>query len=271
MKKIGLTFSGGGVHIVNWAEIYRIVLEKNYELEAVAGNSSGCFLAVPIAAGYSSKEIPELLRKYYKIFNELWFAPKWHRAYGFCTNQNIGNVIEEVCAKKGIYQMKDFKMPIVLRAVDAENGEPVYFTNLDIPGERTIKNASPKEAVMASCAVPGLYKGVEVKDDNGNVILCSDGGSRGNCVVRPLKKVFRDMPVYACVYKAKHKKKAKHFLSIVKTLWLDAMSYITTEELKDADRVFEMERQNRKVLDLKAKRFDAMKDAGEKQIYDFFL
>ena len=270
-RRIALAFSGGGCHIIHWSKVVKILQEKNYRIDAVSGVSSGCFMAIPIAAGYTAEEVSQLLRKYYPTFNKLHFQPKWHRGYGVCTNVNIGDVIEKVCAEKGIYQMKDFSFPIIIRAVDAEIGEPVYFTNLDIPGERTIKTASPKEAVMASCAFPGLYKGVEVKDDEGKVVLCTDGGARGNCVVKLLKKVFQEnLEVYACIYKNKERKKAKHFLGIVKKLCFLAMSYITKEELKEADRVLEMKRSNTKVLDRKCQWFDTMEKEGKKQIQKMF-
>lgn len=266
-KKIALAFSGGGCSIIYYSALCRILQEKGYEIEAVSAVSSGCFISMPLAAGYSPKEVEELLRKYYATYNEIHFEPKWRNAYGLCTNKNIGDVLDHICAKKGIKKMKDFKFPIIIKSVNAQTGEPVYFTNMDIPGVKCIKEATPKEAIMASTAFPGLYKGVKVHDDEGNYILCTDGGARGNVAVTPLKKVI-DYPVYACIYN-KSNKKTKGFLGIVKTLVFGALDSITNQELENADQILKIERTNAKVLDVKVKRFDEMREEGERQIRNF--
>ena len=266
MKKISLAFSGGGCSIIYYSRLARILYEKGYELDALSASSSGCFIAMPLAAGYTPIEVEMLLKKHYATYNKLIFRPKWHNAYGLFTNRNIGDVMQAVCEEKGVYCISDFPTPIIIQSVNARTGEVVYFSNLDIPGKKVIKHASVKEAIMASTAFPGLYKGITVKDDNGNPLLLTDGGLRGNVAVGVLKRCVNS-EVWACSYEKNDvPTPAKHFPGIALRLIISALNDLQERELSAADKVLKIKRSSSSVLDLKVKRFDEMEKSGEAQL-----
>lgn len=271
MKKIAVAFGGGGSRIIEWANLPRL-MEDHYEITAVSGVSSGCFMAMNIAAGLSPEEVVESLRENYPQYNSLKFAPKWHLGYGLFSTEAIGDAMAEVCAKRGIHTMADFPMPIVVKAVDCQTGDTVLFTNLRIEsslGIKVIKNATPKEAIMASCAFPFVYKCVKVKDDNEKQVLCLDGGLRGNLCVSPLKKAFPDLPVLGCMFNLKPYSKKKHFISILDRIIRGSNRSLTCNEMQMADKVITIPKlRGVGLLDTKCKHFNDMLSFGTRYIVE---
>ncbi len=173
--------------------------------------------------------------------------------------------LARILYEKGVYCISDFPTPIIIQSVNARTGEVVYFSNLDIPDEKVIKHASVKEAIMTSTAFPGLYKGITVKDDDGNDLLLTDGGVRSNVCIKALKKITNTQ-VWACTYFKKCKQPANHFLGIAQKLLIGSLDYITERELSLADKVLEIKRTSSTVLDVKVRRFDEMEKSGEAQL-----
>lgn len=265
MKKIAIAFGGGGSRIIEWANVPRL-MECHYEIEAVSGVSSGCFMAMNIAAGLSPDEVVESLRENYPKYNSLKFSPKWHLGHGLFSTEAIGNAMAEVCAKRGIHTMADFPMPIVVKATDCQSGDIVLFTNLNLESSvsvKVIKNASPKDAIMASCAFPFVYKAVKVTDDDGNPVLCLDGGLRGNLCVLPLKKALPDLPVLGCMFNLKPYTKKKHFISILDRTIRGSNRVLTCQEMQLADKVIMIPKLSGVgLLDTKCQYFDDMLKFG---------
>ena len=272
-KEINLAFSGGGCKIVYYSSLLRMLEKKNIKPIGFTGVSSGSFIAMPAAAGYEPEDVEFLLEEYYKDYNKLIFKPRWKQAYGLFSNELIGDIMQKVCEDKGIKRMSDFPYPIVVKAVNALTGEPVLFSNMTITGYKVIHNASPKDAIMASTAFPGLYKGVWVEDDEGRKILCTDGGARGNVCIAPIKRVMPETEVWAYTYRKKVQRYAKSnsIWSIAKKIILSSLDYITESEFIWADKVFEMPRMKKEigVLDIKTKYFNFMKYSGQAKILEW--
>ena len=56
-NSVALAFSGGGSKVIQFANILSILNKNKINVTAVSGISSGAFIAVLIAAGYTGKEV----------------------------------------------------------------------------------------------------------------------------------------------------------------------------------------------------------------------
>ncbi|MYL53555.1 hypothetical protein GLW08_09430 [Pontibacillus yanchengensis] len=117
--RIDGVFSGGGVKAIAFIGAIKVVEEKGYTFERVAGTSAGAIISAFIAAGYTSEEIGAL-------FEELqlesfldppmmgdWFPfSKWLSLYfrlGIYKGKKLEEWIYEQLAKKGIYTFGDLE------------------------------------------------------------------------------------------------------------------------------------------------------------------
>ncbi|MCI8486579.1 MAG: hypothetical protein HFJ20_05830 [Clostridia bacterium] len=267
MKKCSIALSGGGAKVIQFTELIRVLEEMEIEVTAVSGISSGSFIAILIAAGYNGKEASDLLKKHYKSFNELHFHPRWKNSYGIFSNDHIRDVINTVCMQKKIFTMSDFKLPIQLVAYDVYANRKVYFTNEPIEGEYCITLCTPGDAVAATSALPIIYNGKTIIDDEGNKILCSDGGARGNYAVDSLKRYNSE--IVACGYDVPEPE-VKGFVSIGRTMFMGCRWILSEQERLKADYSLLIKNPNAKVLDRGGKHLDEYVSTGKEQIETFF-
>ena len=162
MIKEGLCFSGGGIKAFSHIGALKALEERNLKFDMVAGTSSGSIIAVLYALGYSSEEMYKILNKYvkkikyvdtkniFKIIGGLLFTGKI-----VVDGLNSGNILtkamNDVCKENKVKNINDLKMPIVIPAVDLQNGEVIVFSSKEIRGKISDKTATTSNCYIYWC------------------------------------------------------------------------------------------------------------------------
>lgn len=206
MIKKGLCFSGGGIKAFSHIGAIKALEERNLKFDMVAGTSSGSIIAVLYALGYSSKEMYETFNKYvkkikyvdtkniFKIIGGLLFTGKI-----VVDGLNSGNILtkamKDVCKQNKVTNINELKMPIVIPAVNLQNGEVIVFSSKEVRGKisdktKYITDAPIDIAVRSSCSFPGVFSPCMY-----NKKQLVDGGVRENVAWRELKEIGADKVV----------------------------------------------------------------------------
>lgn len=121
MKKVDAVFEGGGVRGIGLVGAAAVVEEAGYTFENVAGTSAGAIVACLIAAGYSTKELIEIMSTVdYKRFKDTSFfdrvpivGPLASLVFekGIYEGTYLETWLGDLLAKKGKKTFRDLVMP----------------------------------------------------------------------------------------------------------------------------------------------------------------
>lgn len=188
--KIDGVFSGGGIKAFALIGAYEEIEKQGLEFVRVAGTSAGSIVGALIAAGYTSKEIyqlvgeldPQKLLDARKTLIPFKFA-KWLLLYwrlGLYKGNELENWIKEKLELKGLRTFADLP-PKVLRVVasDLTNGQMVVLPE-DLEKYGISPNSfSIARAIRMSCSIPYFFEPVRLRTAGGMNILV-DGGVLSN-------------------------------------------------------------------------------------------
>lgn len=210
--KLGLSLSGGGIKGASHIGGIKALEESNIKFDYISGTSSGSIVATLYACGYKPDEIYEIFNKYAKEIHYIdfenikRFTKNFLKGNGFIidglnSGTKINKLINEMCAKKGIYNINQIKMPIIIPAVNIKNEELYVFSNKVVKNKqenvRYINDIDIGTAVQASCSYPGIFSPCNYDED-----LLIDGGIAENLPWRETKKAGADK-VLSIVFKTK--------------------------------------------------------------------
>ena len=183
-------FSGGGLKGFALVGAYQMLEEKGFRFQRVAGTSAGAIIASFIAAGYTGKEIENMLEDQNlqslldprKTIIPLPIM-KWVLLYfkmGLYQGKALENWFMEKLALKGIYTFGDLPTgTLTLIASDLTNGKivvlPDDLAHYGIPAE-TFPIA---RALRMSCGLPFFFEPVKLIASTGEKIIV-DGGVLSN-------------------------------------------------------------------------------------------
>ena len=167
--KIGLALSGGAVRGMAHIGVLKYLEESNIKIDIIAGTSAGSLVAALHAAGKSAEEIEEIVLdiNWKDIAKNIYNAsfPK----KGLINIEILEEIIEN---SLGNVSFEELKKPLIVVAVDLDENRAVH-----------IKSGEVTSAIMASCAMPGIFTPVE-RDGK----LLFDGGVLQNIPTVPLKE-----------------------------------------------------------------------------------
>lgn len=181
-------FSGGGIKGFALIGACEEIEKRGYRFVRLAGTSAGSIVAALIAAGYSSKEIYQLLDELdlsKLLDSRKSFIPfaKWLFVYwklGLYKGNELEKWIRDKLEAKGLRTFADLP-PNALRVIasDISNGEMVVLPDdLEkygiIPGSFSIARA-----IRMSCSIPYFFEPVKLRTEDGASILV-DGGVLSN-------------------------------------------------------------------------------------------
>lgn len=200
--KCGLALAGGGIRGIAHAGVIKALEELKISIDIIGGTSSGSLIGGLYAMGYSPSDIYELFKKYAKnatyiepkkitscVYNFIKF--KKFTVKGLKTGEEIEIEYNKLATKKGIKNISDISMPLVIPAVDLYSCKEYVFTS-KIPkgeedGKQYILNASIGTAVRASSSFPIVFSPCEYEK---HVFL--DGGILDNIPINEVKKQGAD-------------------------------------------------------------------------------
>ena len=211
--KISLSLSGGGIKGIAHIGAIKALEEENIKVDYVSGTSSGSIVATLYACGYNADEMHEIFNKYAKDFHYIdfenikkffknIFTGKGIVIDGLNSGTKISKLINEVCSKKGIYNINQIKMPLIIPAVNIETEELYVFSNCKFKNKtenvKYINDINIGNAVQASCSFPGVFSPCNY---NGKLLV--DGGIAENIPWRETKNAGADK-VISIVFKDKY-------------------------------------------------------------------
>ncbi|MCM3743971.1 patatin-like phospholipase family protein [Sporosarcina luteola] len=183
-------FAGGGLKGFALVGAYQALEEKGYRFKRVAGTSAGAILACFIAAGYTGKEIEQMMQEEdlkllldpRKMILPIPFM-KWLLLY-WRMGLYQGNALEdwffEKLSAKGVYNFADLpEGSLKLVASDLTHGKMIVLPDDLVhygiePGMFSIARA-----LRMSCTIPFFFEPVRFKAPTGETIVV-DGGVLSN-------------------------------------------------------------------------------------------
>ena len=254
---IGIALSGGGIRGIAHAGVLKALEESNIQIDIIGGTSSGSLVSVLYAMGFSPYYIFLLFKRYAKNIVDFDTVPiistignfmvnKKFQICGFNSGEEIGRVYDELAKNRGINNISDIKMPIVIPAVDVNDAKKYIFTNNPLKNTNKIQyisDISVGTAVRASSSFPGIFCPCEYKKHK-----FLDGGILDNIPVKEVRKQGADK-VIAVNFKADIIDENSNFMDIsMRTL--DIMgNKISEENLADSDFVLTVETDKTGLLD----------------------
>lgn len=184
--KLGLSLSGGGIKGFSHIGAIKALEEANIKFDYISGTSSGSIVAALYACSYTTEEIYNIFKKYVneikyidlinikKFFKNL-ITFKGIQIDGLNSGTKIKKLVTKVCMQKGITNINQVKMPLVIPAVNLRTEELYVFSNNILENRSSnikyINNIDLGTAVQASCSYPGVFSPCRYKQD-----LLVDGG-----------------------------------------------------------------------------------------------
>lgn len=214
MKKIGLALGGGAVLGAAHIGVIKALEESKIKIDKITGTSIGAFVACLYAFGKDCEEIQ-------KIGLELeWvnIAGLKLSKFALLSNEKLGKLITDSIGDKNI---EDANIPLSLVATNVANGEKVILNKGNIA-----------KAVMASCAIPGIFEPVEIQNK-----LLVDGGVVENVPIHTLHEMGSNFTIGVDLNSNHTYEKPKNVVDIILNSFHFLMKKSSKLQTKQADVV----------------------------------
>jgi len=152
-KKVGLALGGGAALGAAHIGVLRCLEEKGFEITHIAGTSIGALVGGAYACGVSTAELTKFARRARWTKLTRLSIPRMSL---FANNRLRDSILRLVGDRK----VNETLIPFAAVATSLETGEQVVQ-----------REGSLTDAILASCAIPGIFEPVEIDGD----LLC-DGG-----------------------------------------------------------------------------------------------
>lgn len=243
--KLGIALSGGGIRGIAHAGVLKALEDNDIKIDIIGGCSSGSMVASLYAMGYIPHYIYLLFKRYAKDIAALNTKPIISGLGHFFKSKKVfsslkdGEIIETVYNKlairRGIKNISQIQMPLVIPTVDITKSKEYVFTN-NIPQNvedtsQYITDITIGKAVRASSSFPAVFNPCLMGEH-----AFMDGGTLDNIPVNEVKKQGVDK-VIAVKFDADPVDENSNIMDIVmKTI--DIMgSKISEESLEMSDLV----------------------------------
>lgn len=256
MDYIGV-FQGGGMKGIAYAGAYLALEENGFHCKKAVGTSIGAVFAGMIIAGYTGKELIQILEKLnfssllYKqpnnIKNIINDKGLYHTLY-------IEQTIMQLLSKKGIYTFNDvrldndYKLKVI--GTDIKKYRPIIFPNDLIKYQIFPSTFSVARAITMSATYPGFFKPIKLSDT-----YVIDGGVVNNFPIEVCSYTNQDIVIGFKIQNKDNKKIFKNYYNVL----------IDTSGYKVLD--FKMDKQKQWELFLKG--YNEGKKVASKIINDF--
>lgn len=173
--KIGLALGGGAALGFAHVGVLEVLEQNNIKVDVIAGSSMGAIIGGAYASGLNVPQMLELMKKFnLKQITRLNFFNMLKT--GLFSTEKMASYFEKLT---GVTKIEQCKIPFSCTSVDLHTGKPYVF-----------KKGSFGQALMASSAIPGIFKPVK----KGNKLLV-DGGVLNNVPFDVVKKMGADFVI----------------------------------------------------------------------------
>jgi NTE family protein len=171
--RIGLVLGGGALKGLAHIGALRALEEAGIKPALYAGTSIGAMIAAAAASGRSAESLHERARRFRRrdLFriNHMGMLMERMLSRSIYLESPLRSLCEELVAD-GMFE--NLATPLLVTAVDLERGTPIVF------GRPGMTNVLVRDAVYASCALPGFFPPGVVGGRT-----CIDGGTTDNLPV----------------------------------------------------------------------------------------
>lgn len=272
--KLGISFAGGGVKGAAHIGVLKAFEEKNIKPDYISGTSSGSIVSTLYAVGYKADEIYNIFKKYCSQINYVSFSNVIKLTIGLIfrrkiliqglnNGDKIENLIRKLCKDKGIYNISQIKMPLIIPSVDLHNGKVYIFSSKQTRGTyddevKYINNIDIGTAVRASCSYPGVFSPCKYADTE-----LIDGGIRENIPWKETKRMGADK-VISVVFEEELKQ--DDYINIIEVVEksIGILSHeLSNYELLGADSIIKIKTKHMSLLD--SSKIDYLYNLGYKR------
>lgn len=194
--KIGLALAGGGVKGAGHIGAIKALEENGIEIGYIGGTSIGSIVAALFSMGYTTEEMLKLFKYFAKDIMKVdpkyyWTSVKTKKNFigeGLISGEGIELAMNECAELKGIKNITDIKIPIVMPTVDIRECKKYVFTNHeyndDFKENDYIRDISIGKAVRASCSYPAMFAPTIIENHK-----FVDGGVIDNLPAQEVRKL----------------------------------------------------------------------------------
>ncbi len=160
--RLGLALGGGGVRGLAHIGILAVLDREGIRPSMMAGTSMGGLIAAAYAVGLSPEAMASEVAEFTRLRRLLTLVDLAPARRGLLQGERIRSMLIDKLGKHTTFA--DLPLPVGLVAVDIDSGEEIVLTR-----------GSLVEAVLATCAVPGIFPPVRWGDR-----FLADGGILNN-------------------------------------------------------------------------------------------
>jgi len=215
-RRLGLSLSGGATRGLAHIGVLQALEDSNIRPDYLSGTSIGSFAASLYAFGIPLKEI----RRIGKGMTPIKISKLKLSKYALFSNEELGRLIQD---KIGKAKIEDSPIPLAIMTVDIATGEKVV-----------IRTGEVAPAVMASNAVPGLYRPIYI---DGRMLV--DGGIAEDVPISPLKPMGADVVVAVNLSADRRYSKPNDIIDVILNAIDIAIDENTKEQVQQADVLIE--------------------------------
>lgn len=257
----GLSLSGGGVKGAAHIGVLKVLEEENIKIDNIAGTSSGSIVAALYATGFSVDEIYKIFKQYankikyvdFKSITRLIYGLVFKRKIiidGFNSGIEIEKLINNVCKEKGVFNISNIKMPLIIPSVDMCSGNVLCFCSRNYNSKNLkntifINNINIGKAVRASCSYPVIFSPCDFEN-----MKLIDGGIRENMPWRELKEIGTDKVLSVIFKDIFSKVSCKNIIDVASRSINLLSNELTSHELNGTDYVLEIDSKKIGLLDM---------------------
>jgi len=218
-------------------------------------------LQLYILFGYTTEEIYDIFKEYSKSIKYVEIKNILKLIYGILIKRKIivkglnsGNIIKEIinkkCIEKGIKNINEIKMPLLIPTVDLYTGKVYYFSSKEKRGKISDdiifeSNENIGKIVQASCSYPLVFEPCKLKNKE-----FIDGGIRENIPWRANLKMGADKVISVVFEKDLLENCCNNIIDVIDNSINILKHELSNYELFGADYLIKIKTKNVGLLDI---------------------
>jgi len=143
-KRLGIALGGGSARGIAHVGVLKVLEEAGIEIDLIAGTSMGSLIGALYASGIKLSVIEKLA---IRIQRKTWMDLTLPR-FGLIAGEKLEEIVDILMKRRDFDQLGK---PFACVATDVATGERVV-----------LREGRVSRAVRASCAIPGIFKPVEI-------------------------------------------------------------------------------------------------------------
>jgi NTE family protein len=189
--KLNAVFEGGGVKGIAFAGALVAAEKHGAEWQSVAGTSAGAIVAALLAAGYTARELEDIMvnKMDFEAFMDEDFKDRFPGGKALSVIQEYGvyeglyfiDWMDEMLSEKDVFVFNDLDIPLKMIATDITRGKMIVLPDDLVEYGVDPGNFPVADAVRMSMSIPIFFEPVKIMHkESGQWCYIVDGGLLSN-------------------------------------------------------------------------------------------